>query len=142
MASRVKDRRGHAGVSQHGLLIFDRAPDPADGGQLPLQPVRIRDREGRQPLQARGGQGQKRFRSPERQQHLSQRAGVRRPTPAGPRRQRKRPVADDLDEVQHFVSLEHAEVNNLVRQLEQLLQERQGSVPEVTPFTHELPQLE
>jgi hypothetical protein len=33
-------------------------------------------------------------------------------------------------------------VNDFVRQLEQFLKERQGSVPEVAPFTHEFPQLE
>ena len=33
-------------------------------------------------------------------------------------------------------------MNDFVRQLEQFLKERQGSVPEVAPFTHEFPQLE
>ena len=139
---RVEDRRGHAGVSEDGLLAFDRNPDPADCRQLPQQPTRVNDRVWRQRLQLRGEHAPKRIRSPECHQHLAQRGRVRRPPPAGPRRQRKRPVPDDLDEVQHFVSLEHAEVNDFVRQLEQFLKERQGSVPEVAPFTHEFPQLE
>ena len=48
-------------------------------------------------------------------QYLAQCARVGWPSPAGPRRQRKRVVSDDLDEVQHFVSVEDAEVNGFVR---------------------------
>ena len=65
-----------------------------------------------------------------------------RPPAAGPGRQRKRLVPDNLQEIQHFGSLERAKVNDFVRLFEQVLEDRQGNIPELTPITDQLTQLE